>query len=184
VLNQSSSGIDPLETPFDESLDLNEPIVAENADPEIVVPEVPLIAARPQSLVLAILGGFVAALIGATVWALFVALTQREIIWVALAVGWFVGLIVRRMGHGTTRVFGLVGAVSAGFSILLGTLLAGVVLASRDRAFPLGIALLALLNPGLWIEVMRVFTPFDWAFIAFAIYQGYTLSFSRVRTRR
>jgi len=67
---------------------------------------------------------------------------------------------------------------------LLGTLLAGVVLASRDRAFPLGIALLALLNPGLWIEVMRVFTPFDWAFIAFAIYQGYTLSFSRVRTRR
>lgn len=72
------------------------------------------------SLGLAIVGGGVAALIGAAVWGGIAKGTGYEIGWIALGIGFLCGVAVRALGKGSTPPFRAVGAATALSGVVLG----------------------------------------------------------------
>ncbi len=76
-----------------------------------------------QNLVVGALAGLAAALVGAAIWAVVTALTQYQIGFMAIGVGFLVGFAVRAAGRGVDPVFGVVGAALALLGCVLGNLL-------------------------------------------------------------
>lgn len=64
-----------------------------------------------QNLPMGVVAGLIGALVGAALWAWITVLTDAQIGWMAIAVGFLVGLAVRIFGKGLDKVFGIVGAV-------------------------------------------------------------------------
>ncbi|MEJ2510629.1 MAG: hypothetical protein P8Y72_03430 [Anaerolineales bacterium] len=62
-----------------------------------------------QNLGLGIIGGAIGGLLGAVVWAAVTYLTEYQIGWLALGVGYLVGIGVRLLGKGIDKVFGIAG---------------------------------------------------------------------------
>src|SRR5260221_13726610 len=63
-----------------------------------------------QSLLGGIGGGFISAIIGAVIWAAVTVATGYQIGWMAVGVGFLVGVAVRKYGKGLTPMFGVIGA--------------------------------------------------------------------------
>jgi hypothetical protein len=63
-----------------------------------------------QNMVGGFLAGAVAALVGAGVWALVTVLTGYQIGFMAIGVGFLVGLAVQFAGKGINKIFGVMGA--------------------------------------------------------------------------
>jgi hypothetical protein len=63
-----------------------------------------------QNLSMALVGGLGAAILGSVVWAVITSLTNYQIGFMAIGVGFLVGYAVRRMGQGVDPSFGYVGA--------------------------------------------------------------------------
>src|ERR1051326_4240777 len=83
-----------------------------------------------ESLVRGIAGGFLSALIGAGVWAVFTVVTGQQHEAMSLGIGLLVGLAVRKYGRGISPQFGVAGAILAFFGSLLGNVFsAGAVVA-------------------------------------------------------
>ena len=66
-----------------------------------------------QNLGLGLLGGVIGAALGALAWAAVTALTQFQIGWMSIGVGFLTGVGVRILGKGVDKVFGYVGAALA-----------------------------------------------------------------------
>ena len=141
------------------------------------------VAAKPvvsatggESLPMGFMAGLVAAVVGAALWAVITVLTGYQIGWMAVGVGFLVGIAVRAAGKGTTTAFGVLGAVLALGGCLAGNLLTGCIVLSRE----LDVSLLALstrLTPDVTMELMKaMFSPIDLLFYALAIWQGYKFS--------
>lgn len=79
---------------------------------------------RQQNLPLGIAAGLVAAIVGGAVWAGITVASQMQIGWMAVGVGFLVGLAVRRLGKGLTKPFGIAGGALALLGCLLGNFLA------------------------------------------------------------
>ncbi len=60
-----------------------------------------------QNLLFGVVGGMVAAAVGAAIWAVITALTNFQIGWMAVGVGFLVGYAVRMCGKVLIRVLGL-----------------------------------------------------------------------------
>jgi hypothetical protein len=76
--------------------------------------------ASSASIPKAVIGGGIAALIGAAVWAMVAIGINTEIGWIAIGVGFICGFGVRLMGKGADNSFRAVGAGCAVVGILLG----------------------------------------------------------------
>jgi len=129
-----------------------------------------------ENLPRAFVAGSVAAALGAALWAAITLLTNHQIGWMAVGVGGLVGVAVRRAGHGTTRAFGILGAVLAVGGCLAGNLLTGAVVLARewDMSLPL---FFARLTPDFMVELMTaMFDPIDLLFYGVAVWQGYKFS--------
>ena len=87
-----------------------------------------------QSLVGAIIGGLLGAVIGAGAWAGITIATQYQIGFMAIGVGILVGWLVRKLGHGMTPAYGVIGAVFALLGCLAGNLLTVEPLAKPQRS--------------------------------------------------
>jgi uncharacterized membrane protein YGL010W len=135
-----------------------------------------------QNLLMGILTGFLAALIGAGVWAAVTVATKYQIGWMAIGVGFLVGWAVKRFGRGVDRIFGIVGGGWSLFGTLLGNLLAIAVLAAQEESVGiLSVLGVMILNPGLTFEVLKAtFSPTDLLFYGFAVYYGYRYSFRTI----
>ncbi len=133
-----------------------------------------------QNLMLGIIGGIGGAAIGATIWAIITAVTHYQIGWMAVGVGFLVGIGIRQLGRGIDKGFGVAGAALALLGCLAGNLLTICIEVSRLQ----GIALLELLsglNPEIVVGLMKVtFNPMDLLFYAIAVYEGYRFSFRRI----
>ena len=81
---------------------------------------------KQQDLVLAVVGGLSAAVLGAIVWAMFTVATNYQIGYMAIAVGLLVGFSVRYFGAGVDKHFGYIGAILALVGCALGNLLSQV----------------------------------------------------------
>jgi len=133
-----------------------------------------------QNLGLGTVAGVAAAVIGAAVWAAVTVFTHYQIGWMAVGVGFLVGLAVRTLGKGVDRVFGIVGAGLALLGCLVGNFLAtcGMVAQREDLAF---LEILSRLDTRIIKKLMvAAFSPMDLLFYGIAVYEGYKLSFRQV----
>jgi hypothetical protein len=135
-----------------------------------------------QSLPLGLIAGALAALLGAILWAVFTVITDTQIGWMAVGIGFVVGFAVRQFGRGRTRVFGLVGAGLALASCLAGNVLtAAIIIAQQEAVSIVDVLIFLLLSPGTVVEILAVtFTPIDLLFYGLALYEGYRFSFRQI----
>lgn len=133
-----------------------------------------------QNFSMGLVGGSVAALIGAIIWAAITYTTNFQIGFMALGVGFLVGYAVRYMGKGIDKQFGIFGAVLALLGCALGNLLTGCVIISRHYEVSIS-QVLGSLDTTTITEIMTAtFSPMDLLFYAIAVYQGYKFSFRRM----
>lgn len=125
----------------------------------------------------AILGGVIASIIGAGIWALITFTTKLQIGWMAVGIGFLVGYSVKFFGKGLDEKFGYVGAIFSLLGCVLGNLFAVLIFASNelDETF---FSLLFSLNLSIIAEIfIETFSVMDLLFYGIAIYEGYKLSF-------
>lgn len=133
-----------------------------------------------QRLGPAVLAGGAAAAAGAAVWAAITVATGYQIGWMAVGVGFLVGLAVRYFGKGMDRSFGVVGAVWSLLGCGLGNLLAVCGMVSKEQGIPLGFVVRNL-NLEIAADMMAAtFSPMDLLFYGIAVYEGYRFSFRQL----
>ncbi len=133
-----------------------------------------------QNLSFGIIGGIVAAAIGATIWAVITAVTNYQIGWMAVGVGFLVGYAVRISGKGIDKTFGVIGAILSLLGCAAGNLLTACILISKHEHIPF-LQLVSRLNSEIVIEIMKAtFNPMDLLFYGIAVYEGYRFSFRRL----
>ena len=135
-----------------------------------------------QNLPLAIVGGAVAAIVGGLAWAVVTVASGYQIGWMAIGIGFLVGMAVRTLGKGMTKTFGIAGGGLSLFGCALGNLLAVCGLVAQSADAPIVSTTLAILSePATAIEFMKMsFSPMDVVFYAIAIYEGYKFSFRQI----
>jgi hypothetical protein len=133
-----------------------------------------------QSLVGGLLAGGVAALAGAGIWTLVTVLTGYQIGFMAIGVGFLVGLAVQFAGKGINKIFGVMGAALALIGCLLGNYF--TVVHFVGEAEGLGFfETLGRISPAAIPELMAItFSPMDLVFYGIAVYEGFKLSFRKV----
>lgn len=133
-----------------------------------------------QNLPMALVGGLVAAIVGATSWAVITMVTGFQIGFMAVGVGFVVGYTVKYFGQGIDKIFGALGAVLALIGCLLGNFLTLLGMAADQEGFGY-IEILQVVDYSLVPAVMiESFSPMDLVFYAIAIYEGYRFSFRNV----
>ena len=111
-----------------------------------------------------------AAILGAIGWAVITTVTNYRIGFVAVGVGFLVGLAIERFGGGDARL-PVIGAIIALIGCVLGDLLADAHLVSRDSHIPLTTV---LSHPNfLWDVYTAAFRFLDAVFYAIAAYEGF-----------
>jgi len=142
--------------------------------PASVVP----VIADDSNLPLAVVGGFVAALIGAFAWAIIIVIAQYQIGFMAVGVGFLVAWAVRTLGKGHTQVFGIVGGAFALLGCLLGNLLSACGFIAAERSVPtVSVAMKVLATPSLALSILQATSNgMDLLFYAIAVYEGYKLA--------
>jgi len=136
-----------------------------------------------QNLGLGIIGGAIAAVLAAIIWAAISVFTGYQIGWMAIGVGFLVGAAVRVFGRGIDRPFGIAGAILSLAGCLIGNFLSGAYFFAQAAELPLPDALAILTKvPSLALELMAVtFSPRDIVFYIFAALSGYALAFKSAR---
>ncbi len=133
-----------------------------------------------QNLSMGIIGGIIAALIGACAWATVTVLTNYQIGWMAVGVGFLVGYAVRVFGKGLSKIYGYVGATLALTGCLAGNLFSICASISNQEAIPF-FDLMSRLKPIIIVDLMKAtFHPIDLLFYAIAVYTGYRFSFRQI----
>jgi len=129
-----------------------------------------------QSLGAGVGAGAVAALLGAVAWAVVTVLTGYQIGWMAIGIGFLVGLAVRHFGKGLDATFAVAGAALALLGCLLGSFLAVYGFASKEMGIPLT-EVFDQVDVATVIEIMKqTFSPMDLLFYGIALYGGWQLS--------
>lgn len=136
---------------------------------------------RPeQNLIGGLLAGLAASAVGAAVWAVVTDVTGYQIGWMAVGVGFLVGIAVRTVGKGLDTIYGVIGAGLALLGCLAGNLFAVVGLVAQQESLTY-VDVLSRLNGDIVMELMTAtFSPMDLLFYGIAIYEGYKLSFRRI----
>lgn len=133
-----------------------------------------------QSFPLGLVGGIAGGVAGAALWAILTAFTGYQIGWMAVGVGFLVGIGIRTLGKGMDNVFGFLGAALALLACLLGNLLAACGILSSQEQIPF-FQILPMLTPTLIKDLLvATFSPIDLLFYGIAVYEGYKLSFRRI----
>jgi len=132
-----------------------------------------LLRAR-QSLAGGIAGGAAAALAGAVVWATVTAVTNFQIGWMAVGVGFLVGFAVLKLGKGVDSGFRVAGAGLALAGCVLGNAFAVCFLVAAKNDVSLW---QVLGSPALVWRLMTItFNPMDLLFYGIAVYEGWRFS--------
>lgn len=129
-----------------------------------------------SNIIMGLIGGAVAALVGAGVWATIAYLTGYEIGWIAIGVGALVGIAVRVMGKGDTPAFGVLAALLALAGCVLGRLMAIWLVFANEYDLPLG---QVIENISVIDALKRTASPIDAVFLIIALVVGYQVAVSR-----
>lgn len=137
---------------------------------------------KEQNFLAALAAGLIAALLGAVAWGVVTVVTQFQIGFMALGVGYLVGFAVRRFGRGIVTAYGLLGATLALVGCILGNLISASVFLADYLSIPfMDVLSAAVRQPELALELLTdTFHPLDLLFYAIAIRQAYKSSFRKV----
>ncbi|MEN8230675.1 MAG: hypothetical protein ABFS38_21140 [Bacteroidota bacterium] len=133
-----------------------------------------------QDFYYAVIGGILATVISAVIWAVITVSTESQIGFMAVGVGLLVGLTVRFFGAGIDKKFGYLGALLSLLGCMLGNLFSQVGFITQEESLGY-FETLTYLNFGLIIDLLVYsFHPMDLLFYGIAIYEGYRLAFRRI----
>ena len=133
-----------------------------------------------QNLAMAVIYGLFAALAGAAVWAGVTIATEYQIGWMAIGIGFLVGIAVRAGGKGIDPIYGIVGAALSLVGCALGNLFTIAWFVSQQYGVPVS-EVLAGLDLDLVIELMSsTFQFMDVLFYGLAVYFGYRYAFRQL----
>ena len=138
------------------------------------------------NLFMGLVGGVIAMLVSALVWGVISYFTEYQIGWMAIGVGFLVGIAIRFFGKGKTVTFGISGAVLALVGCVLGNLIfySGVIAREEGLSF-LEVFFLMLLSPAAVMEVFTIAFDFrDILFYALAAYVGFSTAMEVKRKRK
>jgi hypothetical protein len=134
-----------------------------------------------QNLHNGIVAGIVASFVGAVLWALITVLTERQIGYMAVGVGFLVGYAIKHFGKGVTPQFGIVGALLALLGCLTGNLFSGIGFIAIELQMGY-FETLSLMNFDIMITYMvDSFHVLDLLFYALAIYEGFRFSYTKLK---
>lgn len=121
-----------------------------------------------------LIGGVVAALLGAALWAVITVNTGWQIGFMAIGVGFLCGIAVAALG-GSGPVNGMIGAGTALAGCVLGNILSGIGFLAQHE----GIGFTQMLGQFNWAATPELlgamFSPIDLLFYAIAIFQGFKI---------
>jgi hypothetical protein len=132
-----------------------------------------------QSLLVALFAGIAGALVGAFVWAAVTVVTEYQVGYMAIAVGFIVGYAVR-LGNGIDKVFGVLGAVLSLFGCVLGNAFSLICFVSKQEHLSLTETISRLDYATISQLFTATFQVMDLVFYAIAVYEGYRFSFRRL----
>jgi hypothetical protein len=137
------------------------------------------------NLFMGLIGGVIAMLIGAIAWGAITYFSGYQIGYVAIGVGFLVGLAIRFLGKGKTVMFGLSGAILALIGCLFGNLLVYSGMIAREEGMPfMEVFFLLVLNPATIIEVFTIAFEFmDILFYGLAAYAGFSTAMDIKRNK-
>jgi hypothetical protein len=138
------------------------------------------------NLFMGLVGGVIAMLVSAIIWGALTYFTEYQIGWMAIGVGFLVGLVIRLLGRGKSMSFGISGAVLALAGCLLGNLIfySGVI-AREEAASFLNVFFSLLVSPSAAMEVFRIAFDFmDILFYALAAYVGFSTAMEIKRNKK
>jgi hypothetical protein len=126
----------------------------------------------------AIIGGLLAALVGAIAWAVITVTIKFQIGFMAVGVGFLVAWAVRTLGKGHDNTYGIVGGVCALLGCLLGNLLSACGFYALQAGEPVvSVTLKVLGNPASIGTILQAgFQGMSLVFYAIAVYEGYKLA--------
>jgi hypothetical protein len=135
---------------------------------------------QEQNLVVGGMAGLIAAVAGAAVWAGVTVVTEYQIGWMAVGLGFLVGIAIRTMGRGIDQVFGVVGAVMALVGCVLGNVFTIAWYLSAQTGSSL-MSVLTQLDMELMIDLItESFQVMDILFYGLALYFGYKYAFRQL----
>lgn len=128
------------------------------------------------SLVMGITGGVIAMLVGAILWGAITFYTGYQIGYVAIGLGFLVGIAIKFFGRGKSGSFGLSAAILALIGCVVGNLLVySAIIAREEGVSLLRVFFLLLRTPSAAIEVFTLAFDFmDILFYALAAYTGFS----------
>jgi hypothetical protein len=138
------------------------------------------------SLLMGLVGGTVAMLVSAIIWGVISYVTEYQIGWMAIGVGFLVGIAIKFFGKGKSMMFGVSSAVLALIGCVLGNLIfySGIIAREESASF-LQVFFILLLQPAAAIEVFSIAFGFmDILFYALAAYVGFSTALDLKRSRK
>jgi len=132
-----------------------------------------------QQLARGISFGILASFAGAFLWAFITVITDYQIGWMAVGVGFVVAYVIRTIGKGIDPVFGYWSAGLSLFGCILGNILTVAVAISKHQQLSFATVLFTLLSqPSILFKVLQeTFQPLDLLFYGLAVYYGYKYAF-------
>ena len=151
--------------------------------------ETPVIEAPPSvdelnfdsNLILGLIAGTVAMLISAILWGVITYVTEYQISFMAIGVGFFVGIAIQKFGKGNSLIFGISGAVLSFLGCVLGNFFFynGVIAKEWEISF-FEVLLTLSLDPAAIIELFTLtFDIMDLLFYGIAAYIGFQTSMAK-----
>jgi hypothetical protein len=137
------------------------------------------------NLLMGLIGGVFAMLVGAVAWGAITYFSEYQISWMAIGVGFLVGAAIRFFGRGKSITFGVSGAALALIGCLLGNLIfySGVIAREEGYGF-LDIFMFLLFQPLAAVEIFAMaFSAMDLLFYALAAYVGFSTAMDIKRSR-
>ena len=138
-----------------------------------------------SNLLMGLIGGGLAMLVGAAIWGAVTYFTEYQIGWMAIGVGFLVGIAVKFFGKGRTPVFGISSAVLALIGCALGNLMfySGIIAREEGASF-LEVFFFFLVTPAALVELFTLAFEFmDILFYVLAAWVGFSTALD-VRRRR
>ncbi len=133
-----------------------------------------------QKLIPATLAGIVAAMIGGGIWATVTIVTEYQIGWMAIGIGFLVGFTVRIVGKGIDQTFGAVSAVLSLFGCMVGNVLTVAYFVAVNEGMEF-MDVVSQLDFALTYELLvSTFQIMDVLFYGLAAYFGYRYAFREI----
>lgn len=133
-----------------------------------------------QNFMMGITGGFLGAAIGAVLWAIITVLTEYQIGYMALGVGFLAGMGVRLLGKGVDAKFQYAGAALALVGCLVGNLMVVIIFGSLETGIPIS-TILSRLTPVVIVDLYKAtFNIIDILFYGLAITIGFKYSLKAI----